>query len=327
MLVAGALVVMAFTVAVVASRPEGVSAELICPGGEDPPCEQPETTSTSSPGPAPVIWTARMSVLDLNGSGYNRTMWGAWVRDSTPHYSMPAGYVAWTDAERSEGTIGLTRNTLPGTGNVGFYVNELGTDGPICRSGPMVAIPSTGRSIHAVLAAPTTKPASEIVTMAAGLVGPMPNDAGDVTVTEAPTLEFTNGHFALTVRGRMDGIEVPNYPFDWDGTFVYTANIGVGPSRNISNTHEVLLASASESVLELSGDAGNDEQIEDDVEAAAEPAFRRAVTAKITEKMNLAVSGEADIVWFRSLGYTVSARRALVSPAGITVHPTLCRMD
>lgn len=268
-----------------------------------------------------------MTVLDLSGSGYDRNMWGSWVRDSTPRYGMPNGQVAWTDAEQSEGTIGLTRNTLPGTGNVGFFVNGLGTDGPICRSGPMGTIPSTGRSIHVLLAEPAVRPAAEIEAMAGGFVGPIENDAGDVTVTEPPAVELTNGHFALTVRGRMDGIDVPNYLPDWDGTFVYTANIYVYPSRNISNVNEVLLAGESDSHLELSGDAGNDEQIDDRVEAGAEPVFDKAITDMITERMNQAVSDRPEVQWFRSLGYTVSARRSIVSPDGITVHPTLCRMD
>lgn len=323
-----ALVAVAFAVAALGVRPEGVSAAPPrCPGGEPPPCDdRPETTTTLAPPPAQVIWTARLSVLDQSGSDYNRTMWGSWVRDSTPRSTMPAGYVAWTDAARSEGTIGLTRNTLPGTGNVGFYVNELGADGPICRSGPKTAIPPTGRRIHALLAAPTTRPASDIVAMAAGFVGPIENDAGDVTVNQAPVVELRDGHFSLTVRGRMDGIKVPTYPFDWDGTFVYTADIGVSPSRNISNVEEVLVAGASNSNLELSGDAGNDEWIDDDVEAGAEPVFRKAINARITASMNQAVSERAEVQWFRSIGYTVSARRSVVSPAGITVHPTLCRM-
>jgi hypothetical protein len=330
-LVAMVLVATAFAVATVVSPSERASAiPPQCPGGEPPPCDPPDTTittTTTPPPPEPVIWTTRVTVLDVSGSGYNRTMWGAWVRDSTPRYTMPHGYVAWTDPERSEGTIGLTRNTLPGTGNVGFYVNELGTDGPICRSGPKAAIPSTGRTIRALLAAPATQPADKIVEMAAGFLGPIENEAGDVTVTQVPTVELTDGHFALTVRGRMDGIAVPNYPFDWDGTFVYTANVGVYPSRNISNMDEVLLASVSESNLELSGDAGNDEYIEDDMEDAAEPVFHKAVTAKITAAMNQAVSERPEVQWFRSLGYTVSARRAFVTPEGVTVHPTLCRMD
>ena len=59
----------------------------------------------------------------------------------------------------------------------------------------------------------------------------------------------------------------------------------------------------------------------------AEPQFRTNVAAQATDVVNNSVSAQADVSWFRSLGYVVSVRNVTTTATGVNVFPSLCKVD
>lgn len=298
-----------------------------CEDGSPPPCDvpDPDPTTTSTTGPRPVVWTARVSVLDQSG-GFNRTMWGGWLRAGSPVYSTPAGYVGWTDSPaNTEGSLGLTQTYLPPGGTVGFYMNELGTDGPVCRSQPVSAVPPTGRNVHVLLAPAITKSPADVSAMVAGFTGrvtPDP-DGAEVTINTVSLVPQQNG-LLLTVSGRV--YKDVTGPFNYYGNFTYVVMLRLNASRRIDDPYEVMTVSADQGVLQLRGDSTKDDLLNafgDDVE----PDFRAAVKDKATTAVNDDIASLPQVTWFRSLGYTISVRRVTTTPSGITVQPALCKVD
>ena len=58
-----------------------------------------------------------------------------------------------------------------------------------------------------------------------------------------------------------------------------------------------------------------------------EPTFRGIVADQAQDAVNNAVSAQAEVQWFRSFGYVVSARRVTTTTAGLEVLPSLCKVD
>jgi hypothetical protein len=265
-----------------------------------------------------------VSVLDQSEVGYSRTMWGGWHTQSSPGYTTPSGNVVWSDADRSEGTLGLTQTYLPPGHPVGFWMNELGTDGPSCRSRSRSSVPTTTTSTHALLGPTITKSPDEIAAMAAAFSGRVqPDPAGaEVTITQPPTLVPQQGGLQLTVRGRI--YKDVTGPFNYYGDFAYAVVLHLSPSRSV-DTDEVILVHADEGILQLIGDSWKDDALEA-LGPNFEPQFRSAVRAKVQASVNADIASRPEVQWFGDMGYTTSVRRITTTPNGIAVQPALCRV-
>jgi hypothetical protein len=300
-----------------------------CEDGSPPPCEDPPDPddpppTTTTPPPKPIVWSTRVAVLDQSEVGFSRTMWGGWHTQSSPGYTTPAGHVVWSDEAQTEGTLGLTQTYLPPGHPVGFYMNELGTDGPSCRSGRRSSVPTVTTATHALLGPTITKTPEEIAAMAAAFSGRVqPDPAGaEVTITQPPTLVPQQGGLQLTVRGRIykdvDG------PFNYYGDFAYAVVLHISPSRSV-DTNEVMVVSADEGILQLLGDSWKDDALEA-LGSNFEPDFRAAVRSRVQASVNADIAARPEVQWFAEMGYTASVRRVTTTPNGISVQPALCRV-
>ena len=87
-----------------------------------------------------------------------------------------------------------------------------------------------------------------------------------------------------------------------------------------------MTVSADVGVLHLHGNGWTDDA-EIWWNGNAEPQFRTNVAAQATDAVNNSVSAQADVGWFRSLGYVVSVRNVTTTTSGVTVFPSLCKVD
>ena len=58
-----------------------------------------------------------------------------------------------------------------------------------------------------------------------------------------------------------------------------------------------------------------------------EPAFRGKVVEEIATKINSEINSQADVMWFKTLGYSVSMRSVTTSDADLVFRPSLCKVD
>jgi hypothetical protein len=306
----------------------GADAEPHCPGGEQPPCHPPpQTTTTTRPRPPAPQWTANIAVTALPGASFHRPVIASWARAGSPGFITAPVPVAWTDAAQTRGTVSIVdpQAQLP-AGNVrGFYMNEQGSSGPLCRSQPFAAIPPTGRNVDVLVAPAVTATPAQLNQIAAGLVGPIspaPQDTS-VTITSATIEPLTNG-LQVTVHGHLSydaQFPIPNV----DASFAYTTRLGITMSRSIENPNEMLIVNADEGILQLTGDG-----VTDDIELALagnlEPTFRNVTRSAAYSGVTAMVDGQPSVALARSLGYTVSARQVSITVDGVQVLPSACKL-
>lgn len=298
----------------------------LCPDGSPPPCDIPDTTTrpTTTTVVSNPVWTTRVNVLDQSPVPVAKPVVGSWGRAGTP-YSTPINPVVWSATSPNEGTVGLQNTTLPGTGLVAFRLVEQTLGGRLCRGFPFGAISGTGKTTH-VLTAPTslTTPTA-LNAMAQSLVGPSDAiDDADVTITRASLVPRNDGLFLdIGVHVYAD-LQDPLGTIDADFGYQVLLHVSAGTSLDLFN--EVMTVHADKGVLVQDGHntttgillwfAGD-----------LEPTFRDIVAEQARDAINNAVSAQADVQWFRALGYVVSARRVTTTTAGLEVLPSLCKVD
>jgi hypothetical protein len=295
-----------------------------CDDGSPPPCDIPDPTTTTTTTPHPDVWNARVTVLDQSGpASFSRTISGSWGGNG---YSTPTGQVTWSDpATKLEGNLGLQAAYLPPGFNVGLRMFESGSSGRFCRSMPMAAIPPTGRTVRVLVAPTTVKTPADLQAMANGVTGTFHPD-GDTSITiQHATLTPQAAGLQLVITGTLfSDVQwpLPNV----DATFDYTVMLHLHPGTSITDVNQVMTVSADVGVLRLQGNGWTD-----DAElwwnGNAEPQFRTNVAAQATTAVNNSVSAQSDVSWFRSLGYVVSVRNVTTTASGVTVFPSLCKVD
>ncbi|MGZ4705682.1 MAG: hypothetical protein ACXWCM_12505 [Acidimicrobiales bacterium] len=289
-----------------------------------PPDPDPDPPPTTVPPPPVPDWNATVSVLDQSTNGFGRSVLGTWGRSDAPSRSL--GGVTWTDPAQTEGTLTLAGNDLPVGGTIGFRLFEQGSPGPLCRSFPADAVAPTGRTARVLVAPLMTVTPDDLAAMGAGFAGRVQPDPADaqVTITSA-SIDARDGGLFLTLHGTIwKDVQFPLPNFD--GTFTYTVMLHLIPSVSIVDPHEVMLAWADQGNLSVDGNG-----ITDDVELwfidDLEPQFRTAVVDKATSAVNDRVANDPQVSWFASLGYTVSVRTVAVTPNGVDVQPSLCKVS
>ncbi len=295
-----------------------------CDDGSPPPCDIPDPTTTTTTTPHPDVWNARVTVLDQSGpASFNRTISGSWGGNG---YSTPTGQVTWSDpATKLEGNLGLQAAYLPPGFSVGLRMFESGSSGRFCRSMPMAAIPPTGRTVRVLVAPPTVKTPTDLQTMANGVTGTFHPDSDTSITIQHATLTPQAGGLQLVVSGTLwSDVQwpLPNV----DATFDYTVMLHLHPGTSITDPNQVMTVSADVGDLNLQGNGWTDDA-EIWWNGNAEPQFRTNVAAQATDAVNNSVSAQADVGWFRSLGYVVSVRNVTTSTSGVTVFPSLCKVD
>jgi len=291
----------------------------------DPPDDPPSTTTppTTTPPPPRPDWTTNVSVL-AQDAWFSPLTYGSWARSDV--FSPSFGGVSWTNPAQNEGTLTLAGKDLPVGGTIGFGLFELGSSGRLCRSAPRGDVSPSGGSVH-VLVAPTMSTGPDaLATIADGFVGrvsPDPDEDTQVTITSA-SLDPQSGGLLLTLHGtiwRDIQFPLPNF----DGTFTYTVMLHMAPSVSIDDLHQVMTVWADTGNLDVSGDG-----ITDDIELwfgnNMEPTFRSAVVDKTTAAVNDRVANDPQVSWFTSLGYSVSVRSVDISPSGLAIEPSLCKV-
>lgn len=294
-----------------------------CEDGSPPPCDfpdpDPDPTTTAPTQPKPEVWFARVSVLDQSTMPVNRHLTGGWKRAGSPSYITPPSTVTWNDATKNVGRLSSTSMYLPGTGPVGFWLRELGAE-HLCRSHTSPQPPTVSKNIH-ILAAPAEMTSAATITEMAnkfvGVVTPTP-DGADFVRIDSISLVPEEGQLRLEVRGYMEA-NIPNWPDDIDDNFVYRATLRPYPSGDVGPNSVFKIATLSFSV-DVS-DWGSD------VESVVGPKLRKAVDDKLAGAMDAQVAATESVMWFASLGYTVSVRKVTTSPAGIEVEPSLCKVE
>jgi hypothetical protein len=293
-----------------------------CDDGSPPPCDIPDPTTTTTTMPHPDVWNARVTVLDQSGpASFNRTISGSWGGNG---YSTPTGTVTWSDpATKLEGNLGLQAAYLPPGFSVGLRMFESGSSGRFCRSMPMAAIPPTGRTVRVLVAGPTVEPAAAIALLGTGLQGVSDVSGATLTISQADLSAQDDGlHLALA-----GNIHVSiDYAPDFDTDFTYDVVLHVSPSTRIDDPSEVLAVRADPGLLHLDPN-GILSSIIVRVAGDVEPQFRSAVAERATSAINDLVNGLDTVRWFTSLGYTVSARSVTTTHDGVTVFPSLCKVD
>jgi hypothetical protein len=305
-----------------------------CPDGSPAPCIDPDpdpdppSTTTPPTSPPSAAWSARVSVLDQTPApGFTRSVRGSWGQVGTP-YATPSGTIAWSNPPQNEGTLTLAHGVIPAGPPVGLRLFEIGSEsGRLCRSMPYGSVPPSGRSVHVLVAPSVVKTPDQLTAMVAGFAGRVQPDpqGAEVTITEAPTIVPIQGGLIVTVKGRIwkdIQFPIPNF----DASFTYVVTLHIDPSTNIGDPLEVMTVRADVGVLQIFPDSWDDD-ILNAFSGNVEPDFRSAVVGKAKTAVNDAVSAQEDVQWFRSLGYTVSARKVNITPNGVEVQPSLCKVD
>jgi hypothetical protein len=202
---------------------------------------------------------------------------------------------------------------------------ESQSSGRLCRSTPVGSVPPSGRTAHVLVAASQFTNATDLNNMALNIRGTYHPD-GDTTITvQNASLQPSAAGLLLTISGTLfNDVQwpLPNV----DATFDYTTLLHLHPSTNIGNPSEVMTVSADQGDLHLHGNGWTDDA-EIWWNGNVEPQFRSNVALQATQAVNNAVAAKPQTQWFRSLGYTVSVRSLSTSASGLTVWPSLCKVD
>lgn len=280
------------------------------------------TTTTTAPAPN---WSARVTLLNQSGGPIDPSVSGVWRTLGSPHYVTYSGDVAWSDAAHDEGTVALRTVPLP-TSPVGFTLTEWTGDGPLCRSQLMPTVAPSGRTIRVLVGDKISLSPTNLQDLANGLVGrvsPDPDDA-QVTINDATLVAHADG-LHLTIHGHLTKSEAWG-AIHVDAGFTYTDVLHIQTSRVEQDPAIVMTVHADQGELKLDGDGWSDDVLID-MSSNEEPAFRAAVQDQATAKVNATVAQNPDAQWFGSLGYTVSVRSVTTSDSGVTVMPSLCKVE
>jgi hypothetical protein len=293
----------------------------LCEDGSPPPCTEPEPDPDPGPTtPPPIVWRANVSVQNLSGGDFNRTVWGSWGREGSPGYSTPSGDVVWTNAAQTEGTIGLTSTHLPAGNRVNFRMRELGK-GHLCRSAPRATVPATGRNIHVLLGPPSLTDGADISEIGAeslGVITPTPPGAEHVRI-DTVDLVPQNGQVSLVMTGYLEA-NVPWSLDDINDDFTYVAKLRLSPS-GVFDPAKVMAVGTDPSYTFRLDNWGSD------VENAVGPKIRAAVETRMADAINARIAATPEVLLYASQGYTVSLRQVTTSPVGVTVLPSLCKVS
>jgi hypothetical protein len=305
------------------------AAQPMCEDGSPPPCNGEDPPGPTIPPPPPTNpptpnWHGRVTVLDQSpkDQSFVRDVFGSWAR-SIPS-PTPSARVQWTDPAKLEGTVDLAETSWPAGSLLGFRLQELGSNGRMCRGNPLGAIPPTGRTARVLVAPPVTKTKDDLALMAAGSVGTTsPAEDVELTISSANLVPHAGG-LRFEVAGRI-------YANPWwapavDASFTYSTALFLNPSTNVTDLNEVVTVWASPGELDFP-DTNLAADIllwlADDVE----PAFRGKVVEEIATKINSQINTQADVMWFKTLGYSVSMRSVTTSDDDLVFHPSLCKVD
>ena len=294
-------------------------------------CPSPNPIAVDPP-PDPPPWQAKVSFLDQSdGLGFDRNIQADWASVNFTS-ATPYGSVAWTDDAKDEGTLTLDKTVLPIGTPVGFRMGETAhPEGQLCRSGPDGNIPATGRSIHVLIAAPVQQAPVDLQKMApAGQV--FSADGATVYVTAAQLVaedDQNAGKLTLSLTGRIhkevdyDGIGAGTV----DASFSYSVPLTLSPSLSVGDPSNIINVSADPGTLTITGD-GLTDRIKIALGGDLEPTFRSALQDAAASAVNTSISSRPDVLWFLTLGYTVSVRQVTsTADGGLLVVPSLCKVD
>jgi hypothetical protein len=182
-------------------------------------------------------------------------------------------------------------------------------------------LPPSGNPLHILVTSPVTTTAAELETIAAGFAGPKDTGLDGVTMTiDTAHLTPQDNQLALQLLGRLT-VGAFNYSFDYHLQLRAVASTGTDLASVVffqaigPGTVEVT------SVGEPNGDG-----IIPQIKEALLPKLRTAVPVEATSSINGRIHSNHDIQWFSDEGFHVSMRRVTISPAGMTLYPSLCRL-
>jgi hypothetical protein len=335
-----------------------------CSDGSPPPCEGPEdpppppepdpttttrpapppttapapipTTTTTIPPPPPAA-TRTVSVLLLNQDesgplgAVNAERYfmyelvnappgalaGPGPGDTTTRGLTPAGTSALEN-----GLFTFPDYPLPAGQKMVLKVTEAGAPGVLCRTVPRGVLPPSGTPLHILVAPMVTTSAAELETIAAGFTGPVTSGLPDGVTMTIDTAHLTPqaDQLALQLLGQLT-VGVFHYTFD------YHLQLRLVPSTGTDLASVVFFQAIGPGTVDLTsvGEPNGDGFIPA-IKEQLLPKLRVAVPVQATSAVNGRIFTDHDVQWWGDQGFHVSMRRVTISPSGMTLYPSLCRL-